>query len=152
MGNLNKKVYFASPFFTPEQVEREERLKTKLRDMGFEVFSPKEMCHLHATATQEERDKVFNDNVEGIMESDIVFAVTDGKDMGTIWEAGYACGLRAKGDDKKLIYYCETLNGGNFNLMLAKSGDIIFTNYEELNNLPVILNEGGRNTYEGLIE
>ena len=38
----NNKIYFASPWFTPEQEEREERLKAKLRSLGFDVHSPKE--------------------------------------------------------------------------------------------------------------
>lgn len=36
-----KKVYFASPFFNEEQVEREERLKAKLRSLGFFCMEPK---------------------------------------------------------------------------------------------------------------
>lgn len=122
-----KSLYFASPFFTPEQVEREERLKGKLRELGFEVFSPKEMCHLPKNATIEEQTKVFEGNLTNMHGVDAVFAVTDGKDIGTIWETGYAYAIR-----KPIIYYCETLGNGVFNIMLARSGVEVITNYEDV--------------------
>lgn len=112
------KVYFAAPFFTPEQIEREEWLIYMLRMAGFDVFSPRENILLSPNATQEEREKAFRDNIHEINNSDLVFAVTDGKDMGTIWEAGYAYGV-----NKPIVYYNETLGPeGKFNVMLAQSG------------------------------
>ena len=56
-----------------------------------------------------------------------VFAVTDGKDMGTIWEAGYAYGI-----DKPVLYYAETLGNNQFNLMLAESGKDVFLSQDEV--------------------
>ena len=47
----------------------------------------------------------------------IIFAITDGKDMGTIWEAGFSYASK-----KPIIYFAEHLNGRPFNLMLAKTG------------------------------
>ena len=119
--------YFASPFFNPEQVEREERMIKHLRHLGFKVFSPKESCHLDAKASQESREDVFTSNCEAIKASKAVFAVTDGKDMGTIWEAGYAYGIR-----KPIIYFAETLGNNQFNLMLAQSGRDVFMSQEEV--------------------
>jgi len=146
-----EKIYFASPFFNEEQVEREERLKKKLRDLGYDVFSPKENIFLSKDATNEEQEKAFSDNIKNIETCDILFGVTDGKDMGTIWECGYANGLNiSKEKEIKIVYYCETLNGGQFNLMLAKSADAVITNYEDMDNFSNIIKEG--NNYEGYIE
>lgn len=119
--------YFASPFFNPEQVEREERMIAHLRGLGFEVFSPKESCHLDAKASQQSREEVFASNCKAIDEARAVFAVTDGKDMGTIWEAGYAYGT-----NKPVIYFAETLGNNQFNLMLAQSGRDVFTSQQEV--------------------
>lgn len=119
--------YFASPFFNPEQVEREERMIKHLRGLGFRVFSPKEACHLNPKADGNMREKVFNDNCNAIDNSRAVFAVTDGKDMGTIWEAGYAYGTR-----KPIIYFAETLGNNNFNLMLAESGRDVYLSQSEV--------------------
>lgn len=148
------RIYFASPWFTPEQEEREERLKAKLRELGFNVWSPKESCICPPDASNELRKKTFNDNCESIKVSDIIFAVTDGKDMGTIWEAGYANGLNATGARKPIVivYYCETLGDGKFNLMLANSGDIIITKFEDLDKLPDLIASGKGMAYAGKIE
>ena len=119
--------YFASPFFNDEQIERETRLICHLRDMGYSVFSPRENCYLSPTASQEEREKVFKDNCDAIRQSKAVFAITDGKDIGTIWEAGFACGIKVP-----VVYYAETLGNNQFNLMLAQSGVDVFTSQDEV--------------------
>lgn len=122
--------YFASPFFNPEQVEREERLKQHLRTLGYKVLSPKESCKLDCNAAPSLQSDVFKSNCESIKHSTAVFAITDGKDMGTVWEAGYAFAL-----GKPVVYYAETLGNKPFNLMLAKSGRAIFTNQIDLTRL-----------------
>lgn len=154
---VNKKVYFASPWFTPEQEEREERLKAKLRSLGFNVWSPKDEAVVCAISSQETRQKIFDGNCEAIEGANIVFAVTDGKDMGTIWEAGYAYGYNKLNEfvsSSKIIivYYCETLGNGKFNLMLAQSGDIIITKFDDLDKLPHLIEERERLLYDGLVE
>lgn len=140
--------YFASPFFNPEQVEREERMIAHLRGLGFTVFSPKESCHLDAKASLNSREAVFNSNCEAINNSKAVFAVTDGKDMGTIWEAGYAYGI-----GKPVIYFAETLGNNKFNLMLAQSGRDVYTNQSEITYNSLIDSMTGiRRNYRGDIE
>lgn len=140
--------YFASPFFNPVQVEREERMIAHLRNLGFRVFSPKESCHLDAKASQQSREDVFASNCKAINSSRAVFAVTDEKDMGTIWEAGYAYGIR-----KPVIYFAETLGNNQFNLMLAQSGRDVFTSQDEVtaNSLWDVL-EGRTRKFRGDIE
>lgn len=147
------KVYFASPFFNEEQVEREERLKAKLRSLGFYVWSPKESCFLKSDAAIEDRVKVFNDNCKNLEDSNIIFVVTDGKDVGTIWEAGFACGLNQHRNNKiKVVYYCETLGNRPFNLMLAQSGDVVITDFNDLENLTLYLYSEKGKGYAGSIE
>lgn len=153
----NNKVYFASPWFTPEQEEREERLKAKLRELGFEVHSPKEEAVCGTFSDKETRQKIFNGNIFAIQDADIVFAITDGKDMGTIWEAGYAYGwnerqLAVGYRPIKIVYYCETLGDGKFNLMLAQSGDIIITKFEDVDKLPALLEADEGLDYVGKVE
>lgn len=153
----NMKVYFASPWFNPDQAEREERVKNKLRSMGFNVWSPKDNCVCSPIADEEMRQKVFGDNVYNIETCDILFAITDGKDMGTIWEAGFANGINymLKSTDRRIIivYYCETLGyNGQFNLMLAQSGDIVITKFEDLNKLTDLIREGEGLAYAGIVE
>lgn len=140
------KLYLASPFFTEEQVEREERLKAKLRGLGITVLSPKEFCFCPPDASDELREKTFKDNLKHIEEADAIFAITNGKDMGTIFEAGYAYGI-----NKPIIYFCERLSG-QFNLMLAQSGNVVLTNDSfTLDDIESALS-GNKIKFEGEIE
>ena len=152
----NMKVYFASPWFNPDQAEREERVKGRLRELGFNVWSPKENSSLSPITDPVIREKIFSANVENIENCDILFAITDGKDMGTIWEAGYVNGLNAAvypSKRKIVIYYCETLGpNGQFNLMLAQSGNITITKFEDLDKLPELIEKNEGLAYAGIVE
>lgn len=119
--------YLASPFFKDSQIQREEIVKTVLREHGYKVYSPKENGVLTPDATDEVRTKIFKENCEAIQKSHRILAITDEKDIGTIWEAGYAYGI-----GKEIVYYAETLGNNPFNVMLGKSGIGIFTNYNDL--------------------
>lgn len=151
------KIYFASPWFTPEQEEREERLKAKLRSLGFDVHSPKETAVCGAISDAETRQSIFNGNIDAINACDVVFAITDGKDIGTMWEAGYAYGFNKLSEfcgakPIKVVYYCETLGDGLFNLMLAQSGDIVITKFEDVDKLPELLAKDEKVAYVGRIQ
>lgn len=125
-------IYFASPFFNDEQREREQRLKARLRSFGFRVFSPSENSGLKPNSSQQDREAVFKGNCDAINNAKMVFAITDGKDVGTIWEAGYAYAI-----DKPIAYYAETLGSNQFNLMLAQSGVAVFKDMEEVTPLTI---------------
>ena len=116
---LNK-IYFASGWFNPKADEEERRVLKKLRELGFDVFSPRDSVVLNPDATDEERNKVFNENVDNIKNCDIFFGITEYKDMGTIWECGCVCGLNyVDNKNRKIVYYAETLpEGAPFNVML----------------------------------
>lgn len=156
------RVYFASPFFNDEQVERERRLVNLLRKQHFTVYAPSESCVLKPDATQEERDKVFRDNIKNMVDADIIFVVTDGKDIGTIWEAGFFYGQlnairnyaseRFQKANKYIAYYCETLGDRPFNVMLAKSADFVFTKQEEVENFAAMILNGVKQNYAGKIQ
>lgn len=119
--------YLASPFFKDSQIQREEAVKSLLRNEGYTVYSPRENGILTPDATDEVRTKIFKENCEAIQKSHRIFAITDEKDIGTIWEAGYAYGI-----GKEIVYYAGTLGNDPFNVMLGKSGIGIFTKYKDL--------------------
>lgn len=120
--------YLASPFFNEEQQERERAVCRILREKGYRVFAPFEHGVLKTDATFNEREWTFRENVDAINQSDAILAITDGKDIGTIWEAGYGYGR-----GKKVYYFCETLpEGAPFNIMLGISGEDIFLSRDQL--------------------
>lgn len=89
-------VYLAGPFFTLAQLWIVEQARADLRAMGLKVFSP-----YHDVGHGAAEDVVVQD-LEGIDAADIIFAIGDGLDSGTIYEIGFA---RAK--NKPVVMYCE---------------------------------------------
>lgn len=152
------KVYLASPFFNEEQIERIEYIENLLEELGFEVFSPRKELVIKPDDTALKREVGFSNNCDGITNSDFVLAVTDGKDMGTIWESGYAYG---KGIP--VLYFAETLGDNAFNLMLAQSAllgvcksrkelDAILTEIKNSDSLLFYMLHKKTFVYEGKIE
>ncbi|WP_027483439.1 PfkB family carbohydrate kinase [Deinococcus pimensis] len=79
-----KQVYLAGPFFTMGKRWVVGQALVALRAAGFKVFSP-----LHDVGHGPAEDVVEKD-LRGLDESDLVFAVIDGLDAGTLFEFGYA--------------------------------------------------------------
>lgn len=143
---MKKLVYLASPFFNEEQINRIEKVERLLENRAeYQLFSPRKEILLVPDSSEEDRNHAFRKNVETINDSDLVICITDGKDIGTIWEAGYAY---AK--NKQILYFCETLGGNPFNVMLAKSAYGIATSFEQLKNM--IKTGNLQNCYKGKIQ
>jgi len=77
-------VYLAGPFFTTAQQWLVDEARFALRDLGFKVFSP---IHEVGEGTPYE---VAPADLYGLENSQLVFALVDGLDAGTIFEIGYA--------------------------------------------------------------
>lgn len=80
-------VYLAGPFFTMGQRWVVGQAWVALKDMGLSVFSP---YHDIGMGPAEE---VVQHDIQGIVDSDILFAIVDGLDAGTLFEIGYARAL-----------------------------------------------------------
>lgn len=149
----SKRIYLASPWFNEAQAERENRVKNKLRELGFDVWSPKENSSLSPITDPKVREAIFAANINGMKDCDIIFAITDEKDMGTIWEAGFVYGMNTtKKEPVTIVYYAETLGDGMFNLMLAQSGNIVITNFDDMDKLPELIEKGEGLAYAGIVE
>lgn len=80
-------VYLAGPFFNIGQLHVVEEARRLLRDFGLKVFSP---FHDVGLGPAEE---VAPKDLESLEAADVVFAIIDGLDSGTIFEVGYARAL-----------------------------------------------------------
>lgn len=56
-------------------------MKAKLRELGFDVFSPRDFFVVSPDASLEVRQNVFKENIKHIDECDVFFGITDYKDM-----------------------------------------------------------------------
>lgn len=118
------RAYIAAPFFNEEQIARVERLKSTLSSLDIAYFSPKDESNLKFKGDSTSGLEVFKQNINEIAKCDILVAITNDKDTGTLLEAGYAYGI-----NKSIFYIYE--GGDSFNLMLANSG-VATTSFEEL--------------------
>lgn len=143
---MNKKYdfYIAAPFFNNDQITRVELVKLLLETKGLTYFSPKDDTFCTNINDPEERKRVFREDHEAISKSKGVIAITDGKDPGTIWEAGYAFA-----NEIPIIYVAFTLGkDGVFNLMLAESGIAACRTIGELKAAI----DGQKIYFEGIVE
>lgn len=114
------KIYFAGGWFTPAQEEEHTRIGKFLETYkDFEIFNPRFASNLNIGKETDYTNQVLLKNCNAIDNADLIVAITDYKDMGTLWECGYAYAKK-----KPIIYYCETLGNKPFNLMLAKTGNV----------------------------
>lgn len=83
-------VYLAGPFFNETQVATIKKLETLIESLGFKVYSPsRDGKKLDmSTDSPELRAEVFQDNIKHLSESEIIIAVIDDRDTGTMWEMG----------------------------------------------------------------
>jgi len=95
-AGAKREIYLAGPFFDLSQVWMIEEARKNLREMGLTVFSP-----FHDIGLGGAGDVVQKD-LEAIQRADLLFAVTDGLDSGTVYEIGYARALK-----KPVVVYSE---------------------------------------------
>lgn len=118
--------YLAGPWFTDAQMARIERIKSILYKQGIAYFSPKDENLFEPGMSTKD---VLAANLVAIAESRFVLAITDGKDVGTMFECGWAYAM-----DVPILYVWLTHEPGQkFNLMLAASGSFV-TSEKELRN------------------
>jgi nucleoside 2-deoxyribosyltransferase len=112
-------IYIAGPFFNPEQLAIIEDIKKVLQFSGLEYFSPKDECMYEPGVTTPEQ--VLDINVRALEQTDLTVCVTDGRDPGTMFEAGWCYAKSIP-----IIYlWLGGLPEQKFNLVLAASGSVV---------------------------
>lgn len=101
-------VYLAGPFFNLKDRWMIEQARNNLREVGLHVFSPFHDVGLGAA------EDVVDKDIAAIEASDILFAVVDGLDPGTIYEVGYARAL-----DKPAVVYSESQTDQDLKMMVG---------------------------------
>jgi nucleoside 2-deoxyribosyltransferase len=147
------KVYLASPLgFSPELKPYLERVKTRLHQLGYEVFDPwaqpfsKEIREASGISDHDERIRAFirlakeigAPNENRIRESDILLGVLDGAevDSGCAAEIGFAMAIRKKCFGLRTDWRDSGEFGLPLNLQvlnfIERSGGKLFRSIEEI--------------------
>lgn len=87
LSGKKRQVYLAGPFFDLAQVWMVEEARRNLVESGLKVFSPFHDIGLGSA------QQVVQQDLDAIKASDLVFAIVDGLDAGTLYEIGYARAL-----------------------------------------------------------
>jgi len=126
------RIYLASPFFNPTEIEAVEKVEQILKEKGLNVFSPmdNQMEDLEPESRHWSIETFMND-VKFINWCDVVVAIYHGNysDSGTAWEMGYAYGTQKPvivvhvGSESNLMVH----EGGHANITLEELKDYDFS-------------------------
>ncbi len=124
--------YLAAPFFKPEEKAVVEKLEKEIEEVGFRLLSPRRSGVLFDMSPEHRKEsarKIFAQNVMDIEDCDIMIAVIDDRDTGTVWEMGFCHGLGMR----HIFTYTEHDYGVNIMLKGCVSGHV--KGIEELRKL-----------------
>ena len=116
--SATKLVYLAGPFFHLSQIWMVEQARILLKSAGLKVFSP-----FHDVGLGSASDVVQKD-IDAIKECDLLFAIADGLDPGTIFEIGYARSI-----GKPVVIYSELHSGEEALKMMEGTACEIYQNF-----------------------
>jgi len=121
--------YIAAPFFNDMQKAVVDQIKGMCESYELKVYSPKDECLFVPGETDPRR--IFLDNLKTIKNSDFLIAVTDVKDVGTLFECGYAYAIGTP-----IVYvWLNHGEGDKFNLMLNESGVVVCKSLYDLTSV-----------------
>lgn len=117
---VKTKIYLAGGWFNEEQraAMNEMRQACTLAGKAIEVYDP---MNNGVYRPGDDPSVMVNENLLGIKNADMVLASTEGKDMGTLFECGYA-----KGIGIPVVYYYPRREG-KFNIMLSGTAMAVLT-------------------------
>lgn len=144
--NNKLRIYLAGGWFNENQLKAIEQLENVLDNRAdVIVFNPRRENLATSDDPGEKLQQIFQGNLDAILNSDLIIASTVDKDMGTIFECGYAYGANIP-----ILYFNPYLiNTENFNLMLARSGIGLCITASQVEEF---LNNGNIEKYTGPIE
>ncbi len=128
--NKNYDFYFASGWFSPEQVANYDLLVPKLKEAGLTLFEPRYKAGELESGplTLDRAKKIFKADLDGIDACDGMFADITFRDTGVLFEIGYAC---AKGIP---IVLFDNSKGKPFNVMLAGTAKSCLRTEKDIEN------------------
>tara|TARA_X000001388_G_C2217875_1_gene117992 strand:- start:414 stop:977 length:564 start_codon:yes stop_codon:yes gene_type:complete len=138
------KIYLAGPFFNEKQIETISTIESEFDKYGFDYFSPRKsggvISHLSPEDRLKESKRIYDSNISAMIDANVLFAIVDGRDTGTVYEMGYFRALTDHFKYKSELSaveqkrYSITYTNENFglNIMLKESVDAHIVGLEDL--------------------
>lgn len=101
-------IYLAGPFFTIAQRWLVDNLRETFLKLNINVFSP-----IH-DAGEGDADIVAKEDLRGLDRCDVLFAICDGLDAGTIFEVGYAVATK-----KPVVAFTQVENKSDLTMLIG---------------------------------
>jgi nucleoside 2-deoxyribosyltransferase len=140
------KIYICSGFFNENQNNKLAAMLKVCKQLKLDIYSPRD-DFLYVPGKTDPQE-VFEENLKQIKQSDMLLISTADKDMGTLWETGYAYAMNIP-----LVFYFS--DKGVFNLMLSQSARAVLTSDKELSDYLRVVKDTNlipRIPYKGDIE
>lgn len=121
-------IYIGAPFFTPKQLKLVQDIENVLKRNRILYYSPRSegvLINLTEKERAKEKQRIYKTNIDNIDDCSMMIAVIDDRDIGTIWEMGYATSA-----GKPIISLSNQDYG--LNVMLAESVQAHVKNLEEM--------------------
>lgn len=115
-------IYLAAGWFSEDQDKALTILETCCDKAGVETYSPRREFKFVPGMSPTE---VLDQNIDKIESSSLILVSTEGKDMGTLFECGYAYAI-----GKDIVYYYPSSN--KMNLMLSATARAVIGSESEL--------------------
>ena len=141
------RVYIASPFFSPEQLDYVKAIEATLDEFKIDYFSPRNEGVIKEMSDSDKlknAKRMYLKNVAELIACNITLVNLDWKDTGTIFELGYAARLKEEiyNPDKTRKIVTFTTIEKPVNLMLKYCIDIHAENYKYLGSILEEISEG----------
>jgi hypothetical protein len=120
------KLYLAAPFFNAEQLRVVEGIETTLENAGVKFFSPRREGVLVGLAPADRAahlQRIYQSNIDNILECSMMLAVVDGRDIGTMFEIGFFTSKRLSEEHKDNLLVTYTDCSFGLNVMIQQSVD-----------------------------
>ena len=123
------KVYIAAPFFNDEEVSVVSEIENALEQYNIQYFSPRKEGVIKDMSPDKKQGAlkgIYDSNMNGIAGCNLMIAVIDGRDVGTMFEMGVqSCLIRGKVDERYLITFSNKEFGLNVMLKFASDCHIL---------------------------
>lgn len=131
------KIYLASGWFNKAQIQRLNEMELAVSLFNFDVYNPRKESIYKPSTGMEGATDIVQANIDAIHDCDFMLISTEGKDMGTLYECGYADANKVP-----LVFYFPHKDM-TFNIMLAAKARAVLTSYDELVEYLKIVADGG---------